>query len=111
MENSEPELLTGMIPTNEGLVVIDALQIGLQIWRVPSWRLSPDGRMQWPERAIRADTLGCQRGNVLGHQFLLAQPIPTTVLDGHTSLGPHGEYEVVEEPDTQAWSIPVRKVH
>jgi hypothetical protein len=96
-------IYTSMIGTDKGSIVkCDTIEHDGGLWIVPQWLVSHGEGVQRPAYAIRVDTLPLAKfeaGSKFGHYYLQQGHIPIDVLEGRSTQGPHGEYEVMQSPD------------
>lgn len=105
----EPKLLIAHIASGNAIFTADVLQLGSELWIVPEWIESPDGRWRTPARAIRMDVLAHQRSGAHGADLTLNETLPRSVLDGHTSYAEGKQYQVIEGPSDHFGPIHWRK--
>ena len=86
----------------------DALLIGNELWLVPLWLLSPDGKWQRPGRAVRVDPLGFQRSvhEDSGTEVLLNSPMSKQAAYGDLPSIAAAGLEVVDGPSDRFPPIP-----
>ena len=87
-------------PEYRGQVLrMDTIEYEGKMWLVAMWLDSPTGEFSMPERIICLDTLPHQTSGMKNVDFLLFDPIPKAVLDGHIPEESELEYVVIERPN------------
>ena len=80
---------------------MDTIQYEGKMWLVAMWLDSQSRGYSTPERIICLDTLPHQISRLGYVDFVLNDPLPKSVLDGHIPEKSEFEYVVVERPDIQ----------
>mgnify|MGYP006951119562 CR=1 FL=1 len=89
------KLLVAHLASDDGIFLIDVLQTEADLWLVPQWFDSEDGKYQTPARAIRLDFIAHQKSGIGGADITVNSTIPKSVLAGPDVSAGGTEYEVV----------------
>jgi hypothetical protein len=79
-----------------------AIEFEGQIWLVPNWLLSPDGKYDMPERIILLAQFQHQRldpPGPTGEEFVVNVPIPKALFEGPIPHELKEKHVVIDRPD------------
>jgi len=100
MPGNKKILKTLIIIKDEGIISrVDTIEYKNILWLVPEWIDQPSTGISRPKRIISLRLTQVSDPNskgLDGVDFILSEPIPRLVLEGH---GDAGKYTVIEDPD------------
>lgn len=105
----ETKLLAAHVASDDGILLIDVLQIGTQRWLVPEWFEWRERKEQTPAIAIRLDGLAYQHHGVGAADLTVNVTIPKAVLTGQSQQIAGRTVEVVLGPSDRFGRIPFRR--
>lgn len=87
-----------LVPAEDGLFSCDTIEYEGKLWLVPEWfDETPKKGYSRPVRIICMETL--EHSAPFGeNDYVLKDPIPKAVLDGHVPQGLENKYIVIENP-------------
>ena len=93
--------MTGAGDDSGTIVIFDTISHEGKLWLVPEWSRPPDGEWITPKRIVCIDGLELQdmSDSDMPADYLLAYPVPKSVLDGESDTAEGRKYVVVERPD------------
>jgi hypothetical protein len=95
----EARRVSVLIGAGSSIYQCDGVEFRGGLWLVPEWTRAPDASRRQPTRMIRVDHLKCQKPGPFGHDYLLNEPVPKSVLDGSEAKG----FEVLHGADEGFW--------
>lgn len=89
-----------MVGAGSKVMSADTIEYDGKLWIVPRWLSDPTGRRK-PALLIRIDHLPMQRPawKPFGNDFVLPDPMPAEVLEGHVTAENQERYFVMEGPE------------
>ena len=100
--------LTAFVRFGDQVHLIEALQLGGEIWLVLRWSERQDTAERSPDLAIRAHQI--QWEAPFGADLTVGQTLPKAWLDPDTASIPEDGYEVIRGFSTRFGWLPARKV-
>jgi hypothetical protein len=93
------KILNAMISIeNEGVFVCECVEYDGKVWIVPEWKDYPAKGYSRPARIICLSNLP-HTGRFSGVDYVLRDPIPRAVYDGHPTEEQRKSYFVIENPE------------
>ncbi len=83
---------------SEGIFLCDTIEYEGKLWLVPEWLDNPSKGYSMPARIICLTFLPHTHG-FSEDEFVLQNPIPKSVFDGHIPLELRNSYIVIENPE------------
>lgn len=78
---------------------MDTIEFEGKMWLVPEWLDNREEGFSHPTRIILLDNLPHQKSASPNEDFLLSDPLPKAVFDGHVPPESEFDYVVLERPD------------
>lgn len=105
------KFLVAYVASDDGILLMDVLQIGDERWLVPEWLEWLDEQLQTPAIAIRLDQLPHQKTPHLGADITVNVSVPKAVLTGEALHVAGIPVEVVRGPSPRFGKIPIPSKH